>query len=126
MNLLNKIQRLMVAVCLLLPCSTYAENTYQPTPENIKARQEFAHNKFGIFLHWGIYSTFAQGEWYMTNAGINHNEYAKVASSFYPSKLTPMHGSRLSKKQVQNISVLPLVIMTVSQCSIHNTRHTTS
>lgn len=86
MNLLNKIQRLMVAVCLLLPCSTYAENTYQPTPENIKARQEFAHNKFGIFLHWGIYSTFAQGEWYMTNAGINHNEYAKVASSFYPSK----------------------------------------
>lgn len=60
--------------------------TYIPTPENLKARQEFQDNKFGIFLHWGIYSMTAQGEWYMNNRNISHEEYAKLASGFYPSR----------------------------------------
>ena len=51
---------------------------YIPTPENIKARQEFQDNKFGIFLHWGIYSMTAQGEWYMNTHNINRDEYAKT------------------------------------------------
>ena len=42
--------------------------------------------KFGIFLHWGIYSMFAQGEWYMHNANIDWREYEKAASAFYPAK----------------------------------------
>lgn len=62
------------------------EKSYTPTPENLKARQEFADSKLGIFIHWGIYSTFAQGEWYMQNAQIDKNEYAKVADSFYPHR----------------------------------------
>ena len=59
---------------------------YVPTAENIEARNEFSNDKFGIFLHWGLYSMFAQGEWYMQNEGINCYEYAKAASGFYPSK----------------------------------------
>lgn len=58
---------------------------YQPTPENIQARKEFSDNKLGIFLHWGIYSMFGQGEWYMQNAGIDCHEYAKAAAAFYPA-----------------------------------------
>ena len=57
---------------------------YVPTPDNLEARQEFADSKLGIFLHWGIYSMFAQGEWYMTNANLDNKEYAKAASAFYP------------------------------------------
>lgn len=58
--------------------------TYVPALENLEARQEFADSKLGIFIHWGIYSMFAQGEWYMTNANIDNKEYAKAASAFYP------------------------------------------
>lgn len=59
---------------------------YIPTQENISARQKFSDARFGIFLHWGIYSLFAQGEWYMQNANINHEEYAKAADAFYPHR----------------------------------------
>ena len=52
----------------------------------MKARQEFQDNKFGLFLHWGIYSMTAQGEWYMTTHNIHRDEYAKLASGFYPSR----------------------------------------
>lgn len=57
-----------------------------PSAENLKSREAFQDDKFGIFLHWGIYSMPAQGEWYMHNANIDRKEYAKLASGFYPSK----------------------------------------
>lgn len=59
---------------------------YQPTAENLRTRQEFADSRLGIFIHWGIYSTFAQGEWYMQNVPIDRQEYAKAADAFYPHR----------------------------------------
>ena len=58
---------------------------YQPTPENLESRKEFQDDKFGIFLHWGLYSMLATGEWTMTNKDLNYKEYAKLAGGFYPS-----------------------------------------
>ncbi|MBR2415123.1 MAG: alpha-L-fucosidase [Bacteroidaceae bacterium] len=66
--------------------ATAQENRYTPTPENLQARREFADSKFGIFIHWGIYSMFAQGEWYLQNAEIDKAEYAKAADAFYPHR----------------------------------------
>lgn len=63
-----------------------AQEGYVPAPENVKARQEFADYKLGIFLHWGIYSQYAQGEWYLQNANLDRNEYAKAADAFYPHR----------------------------------------
>lgn len=63
-----------------------AQPSYQPTAENLQARQEFQDNKFGIFLHWGLYAMLATGEWTMTNSNLNYEEYAKLAGGFYPSK----------------------------------------
>ena len=62
---------------------TCNQQHYVPTAENLQARNEFSDNRFGIFLHWGLYSMFAQGEWYL-NYGPNKDEYAKVADAFYP------------------------------------------
>ena len=74
----------LVSALLSLSCLAQQQVHYVPTSENLKARQEFADSKLGIFIHWGIYSMFAQGEWYMTNANIDNKEYAKAASAFYP------------------------------------------
>ena len=62
---------------------TCNQQHYVPTAENLQARNEFSDNRFGIFLHWGLYSMFTQGEWYL-NYGPNKDEYAKVADAFYP------------------------------------------
>lgn len=78
----HKIFHVILACLMAMPA--LAENTYVPTKENIQAREEFADNGFGIFLHWGIYSMFAQGEWYL-NHDIKAAEYEKVASAFYPA-----------------------------------------
>lgn len=78
-------------ICSLAAASiafgSFADETpaYIPTAENLQARQEFADNGFGIFLHWGIYSMFAQGEWYLNHDNISAKEYAKAAGGFYPA-----------------------------------------
>jgi alpha-L-fucosidase len=41
---------------LAMSCGAFAQSSYQPTEENLKAREEFQDNKFGIFLHWGLYA----------------------------------------------------------------------
>ncbi|MBD5210302.1 MAG: alpha-L-fucosidase [Bacteroidales bacterium] len=58
--------------------------TYTPAPENLEARERFSNDRFGIFIHWGIYSMFGQGEWYLNN-GLSAEEYAKAARGFYPA-----------------------------------------
>lgn len=71
---------------VFLLVTTAKSQTYQPTQENLQSRQEFRDAKFGIFLHWGLYSMLATGEWTMTNKDLNYKEYAKLAGGFYPSK----------------------------------------
>lgn len=78
----------IVILALLLAFATplFAQEKYTPSEGNLKARQEFADSKLGIFLHWGIYSVFAQGEWYIHSKGISIAEYKKAADAFYPHR----------------------------------------
>ncbi|MBP3826552.1 MAG: alpha-L-fucosidase [Prevotella sp.] len=73
----------IVLFVMLLSCLTMRAQ-YVPSAENIEARKQFDGFRFGIFLHWGIYSEFAQGEWYLNTGKLNKDEYAKAASCFYP------------------------------------------
>lgn len=81
---------LSVALALALSATAHAQTTtttaYQPTAENLASREEFRDARFGIFLHWGLYSMLATGEWTMTNKNLNYKEYAKLAGGFYPSR----------------------------------------
>ena len=83
-SILNFIVAFSIASCLGI--GSVNAQSYQPSPENLQARQMFQDNKFGIFLHWGIYSMMAQGEWYLQSKDINNKEYAKFAAGFCPQK----------------------------------------
>lgn len=79
---------LLLAFGMVVPSLAQNVERYTPTPENLKAREEFQDNKFGIFIHWGVYSMLATGEWTMTNNNLNYKEYAKLAGGFYPAKFS--------------------------------------
>ncbi len=75
----------LIAVICAMSQSWGQTAVYTPSDDILNARKTFADNRFGIFLHWGIYSMFAQGEWYL-NSGISAEEYAKAAGGFFPAK----------------------------------------
>ncbi|MBO5890667.1 MAG: alpha-L-fucosidase [Alistipes sp.] len=77
---------LLVALFAMLAIGGISAQEYRPTKANLRSRKEFAEDRFGIFIHWGLYSVYGQGEWYMQNAGLDRDEYAKVADAFYPHR----------------------------------------
>ncbi|MBV4357258.1 alpha-L-fucosidase [Pinibacter aurantiacus] len=74
---------LFAALCPLL---SKAQPNYTPTAENLANREEFQNDKFGIFIHWGIYSMLADGEWALQTKSLKQKNYEQLASGFYPSK----------------------------------------
>src|SRR5215831_562772 len=40
--------------------------------------------RFGMFVHWGLYSVLGRHEWVMENEGIPVAEYETVARRFHP------------------------------------------
>ena len=79
-------KRAILSILTIVVVATSTSAQYVPTDENLRAREEFADSRFGVFIHWGIYSMFAQGEWYLQNAGLDRDEYAKAADAFYPHR----------------------------------------
>ena len=77
---------LATIVCFCVLSISVQAQTYVPTAENLQNRKEFAESRLGIFLHWGLYSMFAQGEWYMNSANVDAQEYAKAMNAFYPHR----------------------------------------
>ena len=61
-----------------------AQGQYEPTAANLAARTWFQDAKFGLFIHWGIYSLLQDGEWVMQNRGIRVAEYETLAPEFDP------------------------------------------
>lgn len=71
-----------------------AQDAYDPSPENLAARAWFQDAKFGLFVHWGIYSVLGAGEWVMQVRGIPADAYEGVAAGFNPVRSTPPNGYR--------------------------------
>ena len=63
-----------------------AQSSYQPSPENLKARQDFQDMKFGMFIHWGVYSVLGDGEWVFHNRKLKLDEYERLPKFFDPEK----------------------------------------
>ena len=88
---------LSVALMCLAGAPLSAQN-YKPSPENLENRRQFAADRFGIFIHWGIYSLFAQGEWYLQDGPLRREEYAKAANAFYPHDFDANAWAKVFKK----------------------------
>ncbi len=55
----------------------------------------FSAARFGIFIHWGVYSVPARGEWYMNNAKVPQATYRAYAKDFTAAKYDPQAWAKL-------------------------------
>ena len=66
----------------------------------------FNEARFGMFIHWGIYSIPARGEWVMLLERIPKTEYAKLSEKFNPAKFNPDTWAKLAKEAGMKYMVL--------------------
>jgi alpha-L-fucosidase len=75
-----------------------AQQGYQPSDENLKNREWFQDAKFGLFVHWGVYSILGDGEWVMNQQRIPIHQYEKLPSFFNPTQFDPAEWVSMVKK----------------------------
>lgn len=88
---------LLLTLSLCLPLVARPAGEYAPTPENLAAREWFQDAKFGLFIHWGVYSLLGRGEWVMHNERIPVVEYEKLPPRFDPVLFDPDAWCRMAK-----------------------------
>jgi alpha-L-fucosidase len=62
--------------------------------------------KFGLFMHWGVYSIPARGEWVQWSEQIPVDEYARLAGQFNPDKFDPDAWAALASEAGMKYTVL--------------------
>lgn len=75
----------------------YPMPEYTPTEGNLEARAAFQDMKFGMFIHWGIYSTLADGEWVMHIKKIKADNYERLADFFNPQEFNAEEWVKIAK-----------------------------
>jgi alpha-L-fucosidase len=74
----------LIFLCALFLWSDIIAQTYTPAPENLKARETFSNDRFGLFIHWGPFSIPGDGEWVMNNRNISVKNYKRLENFFNP------------------------------------------
>jgi alpha-L-fucosidase len=91
------IRKLFFPLLFFCAISTNAQTVYTPSPENLQARQWFQDSKFGMFIHWGVYSVLGDGEWVMNTQRIDKQTYQKLPDFFNPISYDPKEWVSLAK-----------------------------
>ncbi|HJO38041.1 MAG: alpha-L-fucosidase [Vicinamibacterales bacterium] len=81
------IRALLIVTLTVVPTAhLHAQQGYEPSPANLEAREWFQDAKFGLFVHWGIYSVLGAGEWVMQTRPIQAAHYERLADQFNPTE----------------------------------------
>ncbi len=73
--------RLLIILLLLnqLPLKAQRISDMGVAQQPDSVMQWFKDAKFGLFIHWGVYAVYGQGEWYLYNKGLPYKNYIKAA-----------------------------------------------
>ncbi|PYX73663.1 MAG: hypothetical protein DMG78_08135, partial [Acidobacteria bacterium] len=78
------LRTLALALLLLTFGTAFSQSSYQPSPENLQARHDYQDMKFGMFIHWGVYSVLGDGEWVFHERHLKLDEYNRLPAFFDP------------------------------------------
>ena len=87
----TKFKLFLTFIAFAWTCSSFAQNTKvsAPTGRNHPDMQWWQEARFGMFIHWGVYSIPGRGEWLMYQEHVPIQEYGALADQFNPRDFNP-------------------------------------
>ena len=74
--------------------------------ERTKRTEWYRDARFGMFIHWGLYSIPARGEWLRSNEELTKEEYEPFMGEFYAEDYNPREWAKLAKEAGMKYAVL--------------------
>ena len=94
----NLAQIVVVLALCAVPHQVIAQWAPLAADSNAEKRIEWWREaRFGMFIHWGLYSIPARGEWVQWNEQIPRNEYAKLMTEFKPEHFSAEKWAQAAK-----------------------------
>ena len=84
----------------------YAEDTRTEDADRSRRMKWWHEARFGMFIHWGLYSVVGRHEWVMENEGIPVPEYEQLARRFQPKPNAARDWARLARNAGQKYMVM--------------------
>jgi alpha-L-fucosidase len=95
---------LLVTLYFFFQTHAFSQVDYKPSEENLRNREWFQDNKYGLFIHWGVYAVMAGGgdigvaEWIMNQKQIPIAAYENLPNFFNPTKFNAEEWVAMVKK----------------------------
>jgi alpha-L-fucosidase len=81
---------------------------HQPTSSSAADTAWFIHDRFGLFIHWGLYTLAARHEWIKNRERIHDDDYQKYFDLFDPDLFDP----HVWAKEARNAGMKYFVVTT--------------
>ncbi len=103
---MNRLRKLgLPAVVAVISLAAFCVNAADPvSPQDRTAWWQEA--RFGMFIHWGVYSILGRGEWVLYQEHIPFSEYEQLAHRFNPQQYDPKEWVALAQQAGMKYIVL--------------------
>ena len=91
---------------LLEPQSPLPQESDAEIADRTRRMKWWHEARFGMFIHWGLYSVMGRHEWVMENEGIPVNEYESLAQRFKPVPNAARAWAKLAKQAGQKYMMM--------------------
>ena len=100
------LKKLLTTLIFALTCQIFSAETNKDNFDQESKMAWWREARFGLFIHWGLYSIPAgkwdnettHGEWIRTSAQIPVDEYNKLINQFNPKKFNPDKWVKMAKQ----------------------------
>ncbi len=79
---------------------------FYKTRDTLGDAKWFVNDRFGMFIHFGLYSLAARHEWLMTNECMTAQEYQRYFECFSPDMFEPAEWARKARKAGMRYAVM--------------------
>lgn len=102
----KKLVIIIMTTVLLLPA--FVQNTIAKETEAQKTERMawWRHDRFGMFIHWGIYAQPARGEWVKSRGHLTEDQYKTYFDQFNPDLYTPREWAGIAKNAGMKYAVI--------------------
>ena len=104
---MKKISLITLTLICILSLSAQSQKLFNETAEQKKERMAWwVNDRFGMFIHWGLYSLPARHEWVRNKEYISNEDYQKYFDNFNPDMYNPREWAKTAKAAGMKYAVI--------------------
>ena len=106
MNNLKNLFGILILLLILLSSNLWAQLPNESEEEKTERMAWWTHDRFGMFIHWGLYAQPARHEWVKKYERLSNDQYEKYFKMFDPDLYNPTEWAKMAKEAGMKYAVI--------------------